>query len=100
MLFGQTLKSHYMKNIYITLSLFFCLFLSSYQSNARQSQVDSLMTALTNSEPDTNRVLTYGKLVIALLGESPDEAYKLIDEGIALAQKLDYYFGKKLWHNQ
>lgn len=83
-----------MKNIYIALSLFFCLLLSSYQSTARQSQVDSLMTALTNSEPDTNRVLTYARLVISLRRDNPEEATKLVNEGIMLSKKLNYSFGE------
>ncbi len=83
-----------MKNICIAFPLFVCLFLLSYQTTARQSRVDSLMTALTNSEPDTNRVLTYAELVISLRRENPEEATKLVNEGIALAKKLDYPFGE------
>lgn len=45
------------------------------------------MTALTSSNPDTNRVLTYVSLVNALRKDNSEEAYKLVEEGIELAKK-------------
>ncbi len=73
------------------------LFTALFRQNATAqlfSEVDSLRFELAKSQPDTNRVNLYRRIAIALEYTYPDSAMVYAQQGLRLAEKLDFPKGK------
>jgi len=67
------------------------------QSHAQlqgQPLIDSLLTQLPRVEEDTNKVMLLNDLSLTYYSINPDEGLKFGQQGLALAEKLNWKRGK------
>jgi two-component system, NtrC family, sensor kinase len=82
-----------MKHISLTCLLAWLLLGSCISAWGQQSTIDSLKVSLTTPLPDTTRSLVLDQLGRSYMYSKPIEALKYIEEGLALAKRVDYSKG-------
>ena len=68
--------------------------------HAQPPSTTSLLIRLKNSKPDTSRVFIYKALITNYRNEKPDSAIFYANQGLALANQLNYPLGIGLMHGQ
>lgn len=85
-----------MKPVFIKKWLLLVIYLlsSHYTFSQEKKEIDSLQTALKSAKADTTRVNLYSKIARYYLLTEIDSSYTYIQEGVDLANKINYVKGQ------
>ena len=93
-LIGQgSIKYNEMKK-YLLLLFIFCAASTSHAQLQGQPLIDSLITQIAKAKEDTNKVIMLNDLSRAYYSINPDEGLKVGQQGLALAENLNWKLGK------